>query len=82
MADQVPSKDLVSQLREELEKRAKAGLPPPPPKNKEFWTISLPRGVTSKLTYSWVELGPQERKALNLDNAARNRSTIPYVVAG
>jgi preprotein translocase subunit SecD len=67
------------QMAEELEKRAKAGLPPPPPKNQEFWTITLPRGVTSKVTYSWVELGPQERKQLNLDNAARNDAERNYV---
>jgi len=37
------------------------------------------RGKNSVVTYSWVELGPQERRALNLDNAARTdpvRSTI------
>jgi SecD/SecF fusion protein len=64
----IDSPDMV----EELEKRAKAGLPPPGPKQKEFWTINLPRSVQSKVTYSWVELGPQERKQLNLDNAAKN----------
>jgi len=76
------AKNLINEgllIAEDLEKRAKAGLPPPPPKNQEFWPITLPRGVTSKLTYSWVEMGPQERKQLNLDNAARNDADRNYV---
>lgn len=67
----------------ELSDRAKKGLPPPPPmegnnpdsKQKAVFTINLPRNQKSIVTYSWVELGPQERKALNLDNAARNDAT-------
>lgn len=60
------------EMSEVLEKRAKQGLPPPGPPNKQFWVVNLPRGNKSKLTYSWVELGPQERKQLNLDNSAKN----------
>jgi protein-export membrane protein SecD len=56
-------------ISEDLVKRAKEGRPPPAPKT--VYTINLPRGVKSDLTYSWVELGPQERKSLNLDNAAK-----------
>ena len=54
------------------------GLPPPGPRKKEnnqflqkIYTIKLARGTESRVTYSWVELGPEERRALNLDNAAR-----------
>ncbi|MCI0684537.1 MAG: protein translocase subunit SecD [Gemmataceae bacterium] len=57
-------------LTDELKKRAKEGRPPPAP--KAVFDIDLPRGVKSRVTYSWVELGPQERKQLSLDNAARN----------
>jgi SecD/SecF fusion protein len=65
----------VKALLEELQTK---GLPPPtyreggltgPPKQ---YTIKLPRNTESTVTYSWVELGPQERKSLNLDNAAKN----------
>lgn len=64
-------------LTEELVKRAKEGRPPPAP--KDVFDIDLPRGVKSKLTYSWVELGPQERKALDLDNAAKNDADRNYI---
>ncbi|GEM_PF-233896 len=66
-------------LSQDLETKAKQGLPPPGPHNKPFWPVKLPRSVLSKLTYSWVELGPQERKAMNLDNAAKNDSDRNYV---
>ncbi len=53
------------------------GLPPPGPrtadKKPKRYTIKT-RGGDSYVTYSWVELGPQERRALNLDNAARTDS--------
>jgi SecD/SecF fusion protein len=55
------------QMRADLEKRAKAGQPPPPPPPPS------PEGFKTKLgdyTYSWIELGRQERFALGLDNAA------------
>jgi SecD/SecF fusion protein len=72
-------KMLGPDLSEELEKRAKQGLPPPGPRNKEFWVVKLRGGQTSKLTYSWVELGPQERKALNLDNNAKIDAERSYL---
>jgi SecD/SecF fusion protein len=65
-------------VKAELELLQSKGLPPPtmreaglegPPKE---YTIKLPRNTESRVTYSWVELGPQERKSLNLDNAAKN----------
>ena len=58
----------------DLEERQKEGLPPPGPRNAdkspEVFAINLPHGNKSLVTYRWVELGPQERKSLNLDNAA------------
>jgi SecD/SecF fusion protein len=64
--------------KDELDKAQQQGQPPPvfremidgelKPKRYEIVTA---RNVRSKITYSWVELGPQERRALNLDNAAR-----------
>ncbi|MCC6417582.1 MAG: protein translocase subunit SecD [Gemmataceae bacterium] len=64
----------------DLKDRAVKGLPPPPPTvtgqpndpPKVYELTTLPRGFKSKVTYSWVELGPQERHQLGLDNAARN----------
>ena len=52
--------------------------PPPSPRdeNGKPKVYKIPtRGSPSWVTYSWVELGPQERRALNLDNAARTDST-------
>jgi SecD/SecF fusion protein len=50
------------------------GLPPPTlgeGKEPKKYQIITAGGSRSVVTYSWVELGPQERRALNLDNAAR-----------
>jgi SecD/SecF fusion protein len=69
--------DVQAKLKEAQEK----GLPPPAPHQRGLegelkpYTIKLPRNNESKVTYSWVELGPQERRQLNLDNAARNDPT-------
>src|SRR5262245_24213511 len=71
-------KMLGPDIGEELEKRAKQGLPPPGPRNKDFWVVKL-KGQSSKLTYSWVELGAQERKALNLDNNAKIDAERSYL---
>ena len=66
----------------EIEDAQQRGLPPPAP--KEFragklqpkkYVIVTAKGTKSAVTYSWVELGPTERKSLNLDNAARTDST-------
>ncbi len=62
--------------KQELEQRQKDGLPPMSPmipgtsKLKQY-EVTLSHGSRSILTYSWVELGPQERKQLGLDNAAQ-----------
>ena len=53
----------------DLEGVAKLGAPPPGPAG--HFPLKLPRNQNSVVTYSWVELGPQERKSLNIDNAAR-----------
>jgi SecD/SecF fusion protein len=67
-------------LAGELKENAEKGLPPPGPrdpstKEPKIYTIKTARGSTSRVTYSWVELGTTERKSLNLDNAARTDAT-------
>ena len=58
-------------------------MPPPGPREvdpttkqvvQKKYTITTARNAKSVVTYSWVELGPEERKQLNLDNAARTDS--------
>jgi SecD/SecF fusion protein len=61
-----PNKD----VKRELEEDQRKGLPPPAPTGR--YTIDLARSAKSAVTYVWVELGPQERRQLNLDNAAKN----------
>jgi SecD/SecF fusion protein len=67
-----------SASKDELERAAVRGEPPPGPRTsagdlKEY-DIDLPRNNKSRVTYSWVELGPQERTQLGLDNASRNEA--------
>jgi SecD/SecF fusion protein len=64
--------------KDALDRAAVRGEPPVGPlvpgnkaKLKEY-TIELPHNNKSIVTYGWVELGPQERYAMGLDNAARN----------
>lgn len=61
---------LVKQM---LERRARSGDPPPGPINPETreptWPVTI-RGTTTYHTYSWVELGLEERNDLGLNNAA------------
>jgi SecD/SecF fusion protein len=78
--------DIVKQIntgpKSELDDAQQQGVPPPvfremldgELKAKRYEIVTA-RNVRSKVTYSWVELGPQERRALNLDNAARSDST-------
>src|SRR5262245_17052848 len=68
--------------QQKLRDRQKEGLAPPGPyvegtEEQRIFKITLARGENSYVTYSWVELGPQERKALNLDNAAES-APEPY----
>jgi preprotein translocase subunit SecD len=59
--------------RRELENCQNKGLPPPVPLTPrgeaQTYRVKLAKHE-SVVTYGWVELGPQERRALNLDNAA------------
>jgi SecD/SecF fusion protein len=57
-------------VQEKIKKAQETGAPPPAP--DEPFTISLPNNNKSIVKYEWVELGPQERKSLNLDNASKN----------
>ncbi len=63
-------------MQQELKTAQETGLPPPGPRVKgsktepQIFEISLPRDNKSQVTYSWVELGPQERHTLGLDNAS------------
>jgi preprotein translocase subunit SecD len=65
-------------LANDLVLRAEKGLPPRGPMKEDdasepaHFTLNLPRGQNSVVSYSWVELGPQECRALNLDNTARD----------
>ncbi len=76
------AKALISKQenRDKLIERQVKGLPPPGPvtdptnlfsKPKRF-KIRLARGAESTVTYSWVELGKQERQQLGLNNNAEN----------
>jgi preprotein translocase subunit SecD len=56
-----------SKVRAELARRARLGLPPPPPVPPTEAGFKTPLGT---FTYSWVELGPALLRALNLDSAA------------
>jgi len=72
------AKKLINQTAqpEELKKLGQEGRLPPAPMNAdgkpEFYTLKLPRNQKSRVSYSWVELGKQERRQLGLDNAAQN----------
>jgi SecD/SecF fusion protein len=63
-------------LQQELKDAQERGLPPPGPRvpgrkdPQEYLLTKLAHNQKSLVTYSWVELGPQERYSLNLDNAA------------
>jgi SecD/SecF fusion protein len=66
--------------KEELERAAVRGEPPPGPlvpgsdTKLKVYDIELPHNTKSKVTYSWVELGQNMRKQLGLDNAARTQA--------
>jgi SecD/SecF fusion protein len=65
--DQKLSEEERAKRKEELEKAALQGFPPPPPKPAEGNFFETPLG---RYTYSWVELGREERHDLGLDNAS------------
>src|SRR5262245_28101567 len=62
-------------VQEELKKLQHDGALPPGLRTQEKqpkkYTIQLTE-ARSVVTYSWIELGPQERRMLNLDNAAKD----------
>jgi SecD/SecF fusion protein len=76
-AQMLNTADSNPQLKAELDDDQNNGLPPPAPRNagtkepKRYY-IKLHGDTEAKtiVTYSWVELGPQERQQLGLHNAA------------
>jgi SecD/SecF fusion protein len=63
----------------ELDRKAATGEPPPRPthldaegKRTDLYNVTLQGGQPHQFSYSWVELGRQERHQLGLDNAAAN----------
>src|SRR5262249_20373953 len=74
------AKKMIKNNKQDLAEKQVKGQPPQPPTEngrpdgqpKKFDLTTLPRGYKSKVTYSWVELGPQERQQLGLSNAAEN----------
>ncbi|HEX3316097.1 MAG TPA: protein translocase subunit SecD [Gemmataceae bacterium] len=54
--------------QEKIKKAQETGAAPPAP--TEQFEISM-NGQKSIVRYEWIELGPQERRSLGLDNAAR-----------
>lgn len=72
-AKRVINQDTPPEVLKELGDEGK--LPPAPETTDgkpKFYTLKLPRGQKSRVSYSWVELGKQERRQLGLDNAAQN----------
>jgi preprotein translocase subunit SecD len=64
----------AGEVRAELRRLQEDGLPPPGPRAADGkalreYALALPGG-TSRVTYRWVELGPQERYQLGLTKAA------------
>jgi SecD/SecF fusion protein len=74
------SEDQRAECKRELGNRAARGLPPPPPKKPEGlvfrWSNKWGNGES---TYSWVELGPKERRYLDVDNAAADPKSDRHV---
>jgi SecD/SecF fusion protein len=65
-------------LEKEIKDAQSKGLAPPGPRDAagdpKKYTITVARNNKSTVTYSWVELGPLERRSLHLDNASRTDS--------
>lgn len=68
-----------------LSERARKGLPPPAlteegdAKRKRRFDITLPKGMKSRVTYDWVQLGPNELVSLRLDPASAKDPQINQV---
>src|SRR5262249_30186718 len=66
------SDEVKTKRKEELEKLAKKGLPPPvPPSDAPDGTYLGPHG--DRFRYSWVEMGKEERRSLGLSNDAASQ---------
>jgi hypothetical protein len=79
LANSVDDKDAIENARKyfhdeankaDIEKCQKDGVPPAAPREK--YSLVLFRGARSVVRYRWVELGPHELRALNLDNSAES----------
>ena len=70
------SPDKPDELKQELERRARLGqLPPlPEPEDKEHNTWPTTRDELGPASYTWVEMGRQERLAMGLNNDNENAS--------
>jgi preprotein translocase subunit SecD len=68
------ARELDPKLEQELRDAQQQGLPPPGPREPDGqprkFHLTLAHRSTSTVSYSWVELGPPEQHALNLDRAA------------
>lgn len=62
-------------LDQELRHAQENGLPPPGPRDLDGeprkFQVRLARGLTSTVSYSWVELSANQRRSYHLDNAAK-----------
>lgn len=61
--------------KEDLQRRAEKGLPPPPPRSDQgdtFPVVDDNGNEKGQFSYSWIELGPKERWQLGLNNDAEN----------
>src|SRR5262249_11803393 len=63
--------------QDKLMKLAREGKPPPGLAKENGEKIVFDLGDRGKVSYSWVELGRQERRSLDLDNAAANDEKVP-----
>lgn len=57
-------------IRDTLDQLARTGKPPLPPRNAQGGN-TFPSADGTTYSYTWVELGPEERHQLGLDNAAQ-----------
>ena len=68
----------TAEVGKALEKAQLEGTPPPGPRaaglesEPKAYDLVLAKGAKCRVTYTWVELGPQEVRQLNLDDAAKD----------
>ena len=69
--------EATPETKAELEDLRNKGLPPPGPReggpgdNRKTFVISLPGKSKTKVTYSWLEVGPLARLSWALDSSAK-----------